>query len=81
MIRPKRPEAHDLVVTKLKRFHAGDREDVRILCDTGQVDEVRLRERFDLAYAFSDRDDPRVVVAEAHLGVVADYLAGRRRAL
>jgi hypothetical protein len=33
--------------------------------------------RFELAYAFSDRDDPRVRAAEANLGVVADYLAGR----
>src|SRR5262249_49245234 len=30
VIRPKRLEANDLAVTKLKRFHARDREDVRI---------------------------------------------------
>jgi hypothetical protein len=81
VIRPRRPEAHDLVVTKLRRFHAGDREDVRILCDAGVVDEGVLRERFDLAFAFSDQDDPQVVTAKANLGRVADYLAGRRRVL
>jgi hypothetical protein len=81
VIRPKRPEAHDLVVTKLRRFHAGDREDIRILCDGGGMSESLLRERFELAHAFSDRDDPQVVVAEANLDRVAEYLAGRRRVL
>ena len=77
VIRPKRPEAHDLIVTKLKRFHAGDREDVRILCDSGEVAEPTLRERFDLAHLFSDPDDPKVIGAAANLDVVAGYLAGR----
>jgi hypothetical protein len=81
VIRPRRPEASDLVVTKLRRFHAGDREDVVILCDTGEVDEETLRERFDLAYAFSDRGDPGVERAVAHPEAVVDYLTGRRRAL
>jgi hypothetical protein len=45
------------------------------------VDEIRLRVRLDLAQAFSNPDDPRVVAAEANLGEVADYLAGRHRAL
>jgi hypothetical protein len=65
----------------LGRFHAGDREDVVILSDTGEVDEVTLRERFDLAYAFSDWADPGVERAVSHLEAVVDYLAGRRRAL
>ncbi len=81
VIRPKRLEAHDLVVTKLKRFHAGDREDVQILCDTGELEIGRLRERFELAHAFSDRDDPKVEAAFANLGRVEDYLEGRRRVL
>jgi hypothetical protein len=81
VIRPKRPEANDLVVSKLKRFHAGDREDVQILCDAGEVEVGALRERFDLAHAFSDMDDPRVVSAAANLERVAEYLEGRRRAL
>jgi hypothetical protein len=81
VLRPKRPEPHDLVVTKLKRFHLGDREDIQILCDTSEVTVDTLRERFDLAYAFSDRDDPKVATALANLETVAEYLEGRRRAL
>lgn len=81
IIRPKRPEAHDLIVTKLRRFHQGDREDVRILCDTGDVEVAILRERFDLAYTFSDPDDPKTAAAFGNLEAVADYLDGRRRTL
>jgi hypothetical protein len=81
VIRPMRPEANDLVVTKLKRFHAGDREDVQMLCDTGEVEIGTLRERFDLAHLFSDMDDPRVKAALANLDTVAEYLEGRRQAL
>ena len=81
VIRPKRPEGHDLVVTKLKRFHQGDREDVQILCDTGEIEEETLRSRFELAHVFSDRDDPNVVKASANLESVVDYLNGRRRML
>jgi hypothetical protein len=76
IIRPKRLEAHDLIVTKLRRFHQGDREDIRILCDTGDVEASILRERFDSAYLFSDRDDPKVVRASEHLQAVSDYLNG-----
>ncbi len=75
------PEAHDLIVTKLRRFHAGDREDVRILCDTGAVDANTLQERFDLAYAFSDPDDPHVLKAVIHLDLTKEYLDGTRQTL
>lgn len=81
VIRPKLPEIHDLIVSKLRRFHAGDREDIQILCDTGAVDEVTLRERFDLAYMFEDGDDPKVVAAQAHLEEVVEYLNGERPSL
>lgn len=79
VIRPRRAEAHDLVVSKLRRYHAGDREDVGILCDTGEILAATLVERFESAYAFSDRDDPRVEGAAASLAAVLEYLAGRRR--
>ena len=81
VIRPRHLEAHDLIVTKLRRFHAGDREDVRILCDSGEVDPATLRDRFELAHAFSDRDDPAVVGSAEHLAAVVQYLEGRRRSL
>ncbi|MFO0951213.1 MAG: DUF6036 family nucleotidyltransferase [Isosphaeraceae bacterium] len=81
LLRPRRLEDHDLVVSKLRRFHAGDRQDVRILCDDGGITEDTLRERFELAHSFSDREAPDVIKAEAHLYAVIDYLEGRRRDL
>jgi hypothetical protein len=81
VIRPKRGEVHDLIVTKLRRYHAGDREDNQILCNTGEVVVATLRERFELAHVFSDRDDPSVGAAQANLEDVVDYLEGRRRVL
>ncbi len=81
VIRPKRPEANDLAVTKLKRFHAKDREDVRILCDRGLLDAVTLRERLDSAHAFTEEGEPGREAAYANLETVIDYLEGRRRTL
>ena len=34
VIRPKQLDPHHLAITKLGRFHAGDREDIRIMCDS-----------------------------------------------
>lgn len=81
MIRLKRAEAHDLVVRKLPRFHAGDREDVQILCDKGEVRIGTMRERFEQAHAFSDMHDPKVVRASANLEKVVTYLQGRVRVM
>lgn len=39
----------DVVVSKLKRFHANDVSDVRAMVDAGRVDHARLVERFRLA--------------------------------
>jgi hypothetical protein len=74
VIRPKRPEVHDLIVSKLRRFHQGDREDVTILCDTGDVLPETLRARFEEAHLFSDWDDPKVVSALKRLEAVVQYL-------
>jgi hypothetical protein len=81
VIRPKRPEANDLAVTKLKRFHAKDREDVRILCDRGLLDAATLRERLDSAHAFTEEGEKGREDAYANLETVIDYLEGRRRTL
>ncbi|HEY2154418.1 MAG TPA: DUF6036 family nucleotidyltransferase [Isosphaeraceae bacterium] len=81
VIRPKRPEANDLAVTKLKRFHAKDREDVRILCDRGQLDPATLRKRLDSAHAFTEEGEKGRESAYANLETVIDYLEGRRRTL
>ncbi|HWE37780.1 MAG TPA: DUF6036 family nucleotidyltransferase [Isosphaeraceae bacterium] len=83
VIRPKRPEAHDLVISKLRRFHLGDREDVQILCDAGDLSPATLRERIDLAFAFhADEDeDPHRKKAYSNLRIVIAYLEGKRRGI
>lgn len=81
VIRPKRPEANDLAVTKLSRFHAKDREDVQILCDRGLLDPATLRERLDLAHAFTEEGNEGREGAYANLEVVIDYLEGRSQSL
>ena len=53
VLRPGRPEIHDLAATKLSWFHARDREDVQILCDTGDLTVDGLRSAVELAFAFS----------------------------
>ncbi len=47
VLRPRQPEPHDLAVTKLKRFHAKDREDLQILCDAGTMGTARPAPRAD----------------------------------
>lgn len=76
VIRPKYPELHDLITTKLRRFNARDREDVGFLCDTGEVDADEIQERFNIAHQFSDLDDPHVAAASENLRRVLDYLNG-----
>ncbi len=81
VLRPKQPEIHDLAATKLKRFHAKDREDLRILCDTGQMTPEALRKALDSAFAFSadEQEDPGRKRAFENLETVIEYLEGKRR--
>ena len=81
VLRPKQPEPHDLAVTKLKRFHAKDRQDIQILCDSGQLDVERLKEVLDSAFMWADKDDPERDVAAGNLMRVIDYLEGKTRTL
>jgi hypothetical protein len=81
IISPKRLEAHDLVVTKLRRFHQGDKEDIRILCDTGEIATTTLEVRFASANQFSDVDDPRFKSSRNNLNKVLEYLNNERRSL
>ena len=83
ILQPARPEIHDLAATKLSRFHARDREDLRILGDTGDLTVDGLRAALDAAFAFAadEEEDPKRRVAYANLRVVIDYLEGRRRDL
>jgi hypothetical protein len=83
ILRPKQLEIHDLAVTRLKRFHPKDRNDLRILCETGRLHADGLRRALDLAFAFAadEEEDPGRKTASANLRVVIDYLEGRRREL
>jgi Nucleotidyltransferase of unknown function (DUF6036) len=81
VLRPKQPEPHDLAVTKLKRFHAKDRQDLQILCDSDDLNAARLRKTLDSAFTWADKDDPDRERAVANLGRVIDYLEGRTSAL
>ena len=44
-------------MTKLSRFHAKDRQDLQILCDSGELDGDTLRNTLDSAFAFSADED------------------------
>jgi len=81
VLRPRQPEPHDLAVTKLKRFHAKDRQDLQILCDSGQLHADRLRERLESAFAWAEKEDPDRGLAARNLARVIDYLEGKARAL
>lgn len=81
VLRPKQPEPHDLAVTKLKRFHAKDRQDLQLLCDSGLLRVDRLRQVLDSAFAWSEKDDPERQVADRNLARVIDYLDGRSEQL
>ena len=69
-------EAHDLAVTKLKRFARKDQEDIRGMCDLGLLDPDTLGTRVDAAWWLShEKDgDPGREAAFASLRVVQKYL-------
>jgi hypothetical protein len=81
VIRPKYPEPHDLAVTKLKRFHAKDRQDLQILCDSGELEADRLRQGLESAFAWAAKDDPDREIAARNLARVIDYLEGKTSTL
>ena len=81
VLRPKQPEPHDLAVTKLKRFHAKDRQDLQILCDSGDLDVARLREVLESAFIWAEKEDPERELAAGNLSRVIDYLEGKTRTL
>jgi hypothetical protein len=83
VIRPKQLDPNDLAITKLRRFHAGDREDLRILCDSGELTKEELNRALNSAYPFGmdEEEDPGCKRVNDHLKKVIDYLEGRRRDL
>ena len=42
-------DAHDVVVSKLKRFSALDADDIRAVCELEQIDPQKLTNRFQSA--------------------------------
>lgn len=74
------PDIHDLIVTKLKRFSAQDRHDIRFLCDrfTDQIDVQVLQVRVDSALAWYYKDDQYQEGIREHLQIVIDYCLGQR---
>jgi hypothetical protein len=83
VLRPMQPEAHDLAATKLKRFHAKDREDLQLLCDAGDLTPEGLQRALDSAYAFGadEEEDPGRKRASDNLRRVIGYLNGESRTL
>jgi hypothetical protein len=82
-LRPWQPEPHDLAVTKLKRFHAGDREDLQILCDSGDLTPEGLERALASAYFFGmdEEEDPSCKRVKENVRKVSDYLNGMARTL
>jgi hypothetical protein len=82
VLQPKQLELHDLAVTKLKRFHAGDREDLQILCSAGLTKEG-LERALNSAFPFGmdDDEDPDCKRINDHCRKLIDYLEGRSRDL
>jgi hypothetical protein len=78
-VRPMQPEPHDLAVTKLKRFHAKDRQDLQILCESGDVSAERLREALESAFLFAADEDEDHGRKRAFLNLerVVAFLEGR----
>ena len=71
-------DPHDLIASKLRRFSAGDRTDIRLLCDLVDIDPERLQEVLDDAYPFNlekDGDEFRDA-AYRSLTIVQRYLRG-----
>jgi hypothetical protein len=76
IILPKLLELHDFAVTKLKRFSAKDREDLKIMCDHNCLTPEGLRKSLDNAFAFAadEEEDPGRAQAYSNLKLVDSYL-------
>lgn len=72
-------DPHDLICTKLRRYATKDREDIRFLCDTLDLDPELLQTRLRLAW-YSEKDendgDPEQTRTFLNLRRVQAYLRG-----
>jgi hypothetical protein len=80
VLHPKTLDLHHLAVTKLRRFHSGDREDLRIICHSGDVTTAGLEQALASAYPFgmAEEEDPNCKRVNDHFRMVIDFLEGRR---
>jgi hypothetical protein len=78
VLRPGRPEIHDLAATKLSRFHVRDREDIQILSDTGELTVDGLRSAVDLDPGAARPEPPPRVIDDRREDRPEHQRAGRR---
>jgi hypothetical protein len=81
VLRPKQPQPDHLAVTKLSRFHAKDREDLQILCDSGSLNAENLSNSLTSAFMWDEAEDPKRKRAYANLQILINYLDGKRHQL
>jgi hypothetical protein len=85
VLSPRLPRPNDLAVTKLRRFHITDREDIRIMCDQGWLNKDELRQGFESAFCWHRKGDEaaesQLQSADANLESVIAYLEGKTRSL
>lgn len=76
MIRPQLLEFHDFAVTKLQRFAAKDRQDLKLLCDKGLLTASELEAALENTYVFhaSEEEDPHRKAAYDAFRKVCAYL-------
>jgi hypothetical protein len=75
------PDPNDLAASKLKRFEAKDRQDLRHLVDYGFLEPARLQESLAAAFAFESGDSPVWETACENLETVLAYLRGDSRSI
>jgi hypothetical protein len=71
-------DIHDVVVSKLKRWHAGDRDDVRAMAEADRLHRDRLISRFEAVvdrYKFDGRADLLPRMADRLNFIERDWLA------
>jgi Nucleotidyltransferase of unknown function (DUF6036) len=73
------PEANDLAASKLERYAAKDRDDLRHLCDKGHLQAEKLRQSLTNAFIWHEEDDPDRERAFVNLEKVIAYLEGKSR--